>query len=299
MAETTTTGTIALERPRKWGRFNLLAAVEIAPLTTILVAFMVLPLGLMAIVSFWTYSGFTMAPGFVLDNYLALWKPSTIGLYLTTFKFVGMTWAITLVIGFTLAYHLTFDVKRPSTVTFKFLVITIPFLTSAVIRNVAWVPVLGRNGIVNTMLLQLGLIHEPMSFLLYSQTAVEIAYVHGMTGIMMAPIFNTMTRIDKSLIEAARDAGATGFQVLRHVIVPLSLPGIAIGSIFVLTLVTGDVATVRLLGGGQIGTVAAAIGNQAALVQFPIACANAMVILAVVLACVAVITRAIDIRKEL
>ncbi len=298
MAETTASY-IDVQRPRKRGRFNLLAAVQIAPLTAILVAFLVLPLGLMLVVSFWTYSGFTMAPGFVLDNYAALWKPSTIGLYLNTFRLVAITWAITLVIGFTLAYHLTFDVKRPSTVTFKFLVITIPFLTSAVVRNVAWVPVLGRNGIVNTVLLQLGLIHEPLSFLLYSQTAVIIAYVHGMTGIMMAPIFNTMVRIDKSLIEAARDSGATGWQVLRHVVIPLTLPGIAIGSIFVLTLVAGDVATVRLLGGGQIGTVAIAIGNQSALVQFPIACANAMVILGVVLACVALITRVVDIRRQL
>ncbi|WP_051960136.1 ABC transporter permease [Devosia riboflavina] len=261
--------------------------------------FLVLPVALIVLVSFWRFSGFTMEPGFVLDHYRDLFRPSTLNLYINTLRIAGITWLITAIIGFTLAYHLTFDLNKPATVTIKFMILTIPFFTSAVIRTVAWVPVLGRNGLVNSSLISLGLIEEPLNFLLYSEFAVILAYVHAMTGIMMAPIFNTMNRIDRSLIEAARDAGANGWQVLRHVVLPLSMPGIAIGSIFVLTLVVGDVATVRLLGGGQLGTVSVAITNQSSLLQFPIACANAVALLAIVLVCIAVILRFVNIRREL
>jgi len=286
-------------RPRRWLRFNLLTAVEVAPLSAILALFLVLPIALILVVSFWRFTGFTMAPGFVLDNYSGIFSPSTLSLYANTLRIAAVTWLVTLVLGFTLAYHLAFDLNKPSTVTIKFLIISIPFLTSAVIRTVAWIPVLGRNGIVNTALISSGLIDQPLTFLLYSEFAVVVAYVHAMTGIMMAPIFNTLTRIDRSLIEAARDAGASGFQVLRHVVLPLAMPGIAIGTIFVLTLVVGDVATARLLGGGQLGTVSIAITNQAGLLQFPVACANAIVLLLIVLAAVAVLLRFVNIRKEL
>ena len=92
---------------------------------------------------------------------------------------------------------------------------------------------------------------HPLEFLLYSDFSVVLTFVHLFTLFMVVPIFNTMMRIDRALIEAARDAGAGGLSVLRHVIVPLSLPGIAIGSIFVVTLVMGDFVTVQMMGGGQ------------------------------------------------
>src|SRR6266700_1405742 len=100
-----------------------------------------------------------------------------------------------------------------------FLVCTIPFLTSNIIRMISWVPFLGRNGILNQSLVSLGIVREPLEFLLFSDFAVILAYVHLYTLFMVIPIFNTMMRIDRSLLEAARDAGATGWQALRFVIV--------------------------------------------------------------------------------
>ena len=116
---------------------------------------------------------------------------------------------------------------------------------------------------------------------------------------MIVPILNSMLRIDKSLIEAARDAGARGWQVLVHVVVPLSKTGIAIGSIFVITMVMGDFVTIGVMGGQQIASVGKEINVETGFLQFPIAAANAVILLGVVLAIIYGLTRFIDIRKEL
>jgi putative spermidine/putrescine transport system permease protein len=113
------------------------------------------------------------------------------------------------------------------------------------------------------------------------------------------PIFNTMMRIDRRLIEAANDAGAKGWQTLVHVILPLCKPGIAIGTVFVVTLVMGDFITVRLMSGGQSASVGLMIYNEISLLQYPAAAANAIVLLLVVMIMVGLILRAVDIRKEL
>lgn len=284
---------------RRWAA-GFLTACQVAPLTIILTVFLVVPIGMILVVSFWKFVGFASVPAFSLENYgKALSSPTTLALYANTLRLAVITWAVTLVLGFTLAYHLVFDVQLPATRTMKFMLLTIPFFTSVVIRTIAWVPFLGRHGLVNDLLLGLGVIKTPLSFLLFSQFAVVLSYAHMFTGLMMAPIFNTMSRIDRALIEVASDCGARPAQVLRHVIIPLSMPGIAIGTIFVLTMVVGDIATVRLLGGGQIGTVAIAMYNQLSLVQFPIACANAIILLVIVLAAVGLLMRIVDVRREI
>ncbi len=123
--------------------------------------------------------------------------------------------------------------------------------------------------------------------------------VHLYTLFMVTPIFNTMMRIDRSLVEAARDGGAKDWQIIWHVILPLAKPGLAIGTIFVVTLVMADFSTVQVMSGGQSASVALIMRNQMSLLQYPAAAANAVVLLAVVLVMVAGILRIVDIRKEL
>jgi putative spermidine/putrescine transport system permease protein len=116
---------------------------------------------------------------------------------------------------------------------------------------------------------------------------------------MVVPIFNSMVRIDRSLLEAARDAGASAWQTLWTLIVPLCKPGIAIGSIFIVTIVMGDFVTVRLMSGGQSASVGLMMLNAMSLLQYPAAAANAVVLLLLVLFTVAAMMRLVDIRKEL
>jgi putative spermidine/putrescine transport system permease protein len=116
---------------------------------------------------------------------------------------------------------------------------------------------------------------------------------------MIVPIFNSMMRIDRALIEAARDGGASGWQTLWNVVIPLSKPGIVIGSIFVITVVMGDFVTVGVMGGQQIASVGKIIQVQTSYLQFPMAAANAVILLAVVLMMIWGLTRLVDIRKQL
>ena len=210
--------------------------------------------------------------------------------YLITVEFCAIVWVVTVVLGFLLAYFLAFQVRSATWQLVLLLLCTIPFWTSIVIRMIAWIPLLGRNGLVNQLLVGSNLTGMPQEWLLYSQFSVILGYVH---------LYALMMRIDRSLIEAASDAGATTLQVMRTVILPLARPGIAIGSIFVIAMVMGDFVTVDVLGGGQVASVGKQIATQLSYLQFPPAAATAMVLLVAVVLMVALLVRIVDIRKEL
>jgi putative spermidine/putrescine transport system permease protein len=274
--------------------------LQVAPLALVFLLFLVVPILTIVVVSFFDYNTTSIIPAFLIQNYEELLlSPVTWQTYLQTLEFTVITWALTLVIGFTIAYFLAFHVRSATWQTVLFLFCTIPFWTSNIIRMISWIPFLGRNGLLNTALLHLGVIHQPLEFLLFSDFAVVLAYVHLYTLFMVVPIFNSMMRIDRSLLEAALDAGASGWQTLWNVIIPLCKPGIAIGSIFVVTIVMGDFVTVRLMSGGQTASVGLMMMNAMSLLQYPAAAANAVVLLILVLITVAAMMRVVDIRKEL
>jgi len=274
--------------------------LQALPLTLILGGFLLLPILMIVVVSFWDYDFAAMYPDFVTLNYtdtLGSWV--TWKTYLNTLKYAVVVWALTLFIGFWVAYYLAFHIRTSAMQMVLFLVCTVPFLTSNIIRMISWIPVLGRNGLVNTSLVEMGLVPAPIEWLLYSDFAVVLAMVHLYTLFMVTPIFNTLMRIDRSLVEAARDCGASGWQVLWAVILPLAKPGMAIGTIFVVTLVMADFSTVQVMSGGQSASVALMMKNQMSLLQYPAAAANAVVLLVLVLLMVSGILRIVDIRKEL
>ena len=271
-----------------------------SPVALVLAVFLILPIVMIAVISFWTATEFAIVPAFSFENYEFLFGSSvTYRVFLNTFKYAAITWAITLTLGFTIAYFLAFHVRSQTWQTMLFLLCTIPFLTSNIIRMISWIPFLGRNGIANSTLMEWGLIDAPLEWLLFSDFAVILAFVHLYTLFMVVPIFNTMMRIDRSLLEAANDAGATGFQTLVNVIIPLTKPGIMIGTIFVVTLVMGDFITVRFMSGSQSANVGRLISNDIALLQYPSAAATAMVLLVTVLLVITALLRLVDIRKEL
>ena len=285
-------------RPFSLGSFA--SYLQALPLWMILGVFLLAPILLLVVVSFWDYDFAGLYPDFLTMNYedtLGSWV--TWKTYLNTLKFAVVVWAITLFVGFWIAYFLAFHVRKATTQTVLFLICTVPFLTSNIIRMISWIPVLGRNGLVNSTLIHLGIVPQPIEWLLYSDFAVVLAMVHLYTLFMVTPIFNTLMRIDRSLIEAARDAGASAFQILWTVILPLAKPGMAIGTIFVVTLVMADFSTVQVMSGGQSASVALMMKNQMSLLQYPAAAANAVVLLAIVLLMVGGILRIVDIRKEL
>ncbi len=271
-----------------------------SPLALVLAVFLVAPIVMIVIVSFWGATEFSIYPAFQLDNYEFLFGSDvTYRVFANTFKYAVITWAFTLLIGFTVAYFLAFHVRSLKWQVALFLLCTIPFWTSNIIRMISWIPFLGRNGLANSTLISWGVIDEPLEWLLFSDFSVILAFVHLYTLFMVVPIFNTMMRIDKSLIEAAADAGASGWQTLWHVVIPLTKPGIMIGTIFVVTLVMGDFITVRFMSGSQSANVGRMIQNDIGLLQYPSASATAVILLITVLMVIGLLLRLVDIRKEL
>lgn len=274
--------------------------LQVAPLAFLMLTMVGIPLVTVVMLSFWEFDGIAVYPAFTLANYAeVLGSPVTLKLFLATLKYALLTLVATTVIGFTCSYFLVFHVRSLKLQIGLFLLCTIPFWTSNVIRMVSWIPFLGREGLFNSMLIQAGLIDQPLDILLYSDFAVVLTYIHLFTLFMIVPIFNSMAKIDSNLIEAARDAGATPAQILWNVIIPLSKTGIALGSIFVVTLVMGDFFVVRVMSGGQSASVVSAMKNNIDQLYYPVASAMAVLLVAVVLLMVTAILRVVDIRSEL
>jgi putative spermidine/putrescine transport system permease protein len=279
----------------------LVAYLEALPLALVFLVFFAVPIALVVVVSFFGYETYQiLIPDFTFDNYREVFSEAvTYQTYLITLKFCAIVWAVTVVLGFFLAYFLAFHVRSRTWQMVLLLICSIPFWTSIIIRMIAWIPLLGRNGLVNQLLVGSGIAAKHQEWLLYSEFSVILGYVHLYTLTMIVPIFNSMVRIDRSLIEAASDAGASTWQAIWTIILPLSKPGIAIGSIFVVAMVMGDFVTVDVLGGGQVASVGKEIASQLSYLQFPPAAANAMVLLVAVVVMIALLVRVVDVRKEL
>jgi len=290
-----------LQRRPVAARGRILGWLNVTPLMLVLVPFFVAPILVVLAASFFQsdgYGGLIASP--TLQNYTDIFTSGlTANLYAETIKFTILTWFFSLIIGFWVAYFLVFHVRSPLLAIGLFLLCTVPFWTSNIIRMISWIPLLGKEGLINAALLHVGVIHEPLEFLLFSGFAVVVAYVHQLTIFMIVPIFNAMARIDKRVVEAALDAGASRLDIMRMVILPLSKNGIALGSIFVVSIVMGDFFVIKVMSGGGSASVVGALYEDVGVLQYPSAAASAVVLTIVVTMLVALILRTVDVRKEL
>ena len=280
---------------------NAAGWLNVAPLLAILIPFFIVPICVILAVSFMQTDGFGgIFPDFTLDNYIGVFTSElTYRLYYETFKFTLLTLFFTAIIGFWIAYFLVFHVRSKILAMGLFLVCTVPFWTSNIIRMISWIPLLGKEGLINTGLEGAGVIDQPLTFLLFSPFSVVVAYVHQLTIFMIVPIFNSLSRIDKRLVEAALDAGASRFDILRLIILPMSKSGIALGAIFVVSIVMGDFFVVKVMSGGGTASVVGAFYEDVSVLQYPTAAASAIILPVVVMLLVAAILRVVDIRKEI
>jgi putative spermidine/putrescine transport system permease protein len=275
--------------------------VYISPLMLVLVPFFVAPLLVVIAASFMQSDGFGgIIVNPTLQNYLDIFSSGlTFNLYLETVKFTVLTWLFSLIIGFWVAYFLVFHVRSPLLAIGLFLLCTVPFWTSNIIRMISWIPLLGKEGLINMSLIRLGIVREPLEFLLFSSFSVVVAYVHQLTIFMIVPIFNAMARIDKRVVEAGLDAGASRFEIMRLIVLPLSKNGIALGSIFVVSIVMGDFFVIKVMSGGGSASVVGALYEDVGVLQYPSAAASAVVLTIVVTMLITAILRTVDVRKEL
>lgn len=190
-------------------------------------------------------------PTFTLEHYRQLiQQPAYFRALQNTLEISFGTTLIGLVLGYPLAYLMTVSSARVRGILVA--MVLIPFWTSILVRTFAWIIILGRNGIVNQVLLDIGLIAEPLK-LLHNMLGVQIGMVHVLLPFMILPIYGVMVRIDMSLVRAARSLGASPTQAFLRIFLPLSLPGVTAGCILVFLLAVGFYITPALLGGpGEI-----------------------------------------------
>lgn len=226
-----------------------------APALTILLVVFGLPIVLLFLTSL-------NAPAFSFLNYQAfLRQPANVRVLLQTVQVSALATAICVIIGYPMAYLITFASKRLRMVLL--VLVIIPYLTSLLVRTYAWIVILGDNGLVNSLLLSLGLISSPLS-LIYSRLAVYIGMVHIMLPVMILPLVSVMMGIDKSLEAAARSMGARPFSAFCRVFLPLSLPGIRSGLLLVFVFCLGFYITPAALGGLRDAMLSTLIAAQVA-----------------------------------
>jgi putative spermidine/putrescine transport system permease protein len=265
-----------------------------------LVVFLVLPLISIIVFSFWKFTGYGMSPDLTLTNYAQFFTSAIyVQTLFTTLRFTVVAMVICLLLGYPIAYFLSMQVKSFKWQLSLFLLCMVPFWTSYLIRAVAWIPMLGRQGLINNLLMGLGAVDEPVSFFLYSEFGLTMALVQLYVVLCVGPIFFSLAKIEPAILEAARDMGASGFQVFREIILPLSLPGVAIGMIFVFVMVMGEFATAGVVGGGKTSMVGSVILNLMGIAQYPFAAVNALMLMVGMMIGVVIILKLVDIRKQL
>ncbi|HUN42032.1 MAG TPA: ABC transporter permease [Acetobacteraceae bacterium] len=278
----------------------LVSWLQAGPLAIVLLLLFFIPMLLFLAVSFFDYDRVGIYPAFIFDSYHDVFtNPATYEIYLDSLRFAVITCGITLVLGIAIAQFLIFHIRSSLTRTVLFLLCAIPFWTSAIIRTIAWIPLLGREGAFNQLLMALRITDHPLSFLLFSNFAVILAYVHQLTLLVVGPVANSMGKIDPAVLEAATDAGASRWQIMRNVILPLSKTGIMLGVVLVFTQVMGDFFIIQQMSGGQSGSVVSELSTEIQAMQYPPAAASAMVLVLVVAVFVGGAMRVVDVRKEL
>ena len=228
----------------------------IAPALAVMAAGLVAPLALMLVTSLKTQS----ADGWTLAHYGAVFGRSSYRiLFARSLLISGAVTLVTVALAYPVAYYVAFHTRRK----FIWLVaLTIPFWTSYLLRVFAWKIILGFNGLINSGLMRLGVIHEPLSFLLYNPFAVVVTLAHAWAAFAILPIYVSLEKIDRSLLEAASDLGDGRLRRFLRITLPLSMPGLVGAALLIFVPTTGDYVTPQLVGGTQGSMIANLIEVQ-------------------------------------
>jgi ABC-type spermidine/putrescine transport system permease subunit I len=242
------------------------------PLALYLVVFLVIPFANIIVLSFYTYSPTRIwTPELTTANYQGLADAAFLGVLARTLRLGLMSTALCVMFGYPLAYFLARAPRRLATIGVFLLVI--PLMVSAVIRTFGWLVILGRNGLINSALLVVGLDRLP---LLYNETAVVIGLANVFVPFMVLPLMASIERINPALEEAARNLGATWIGTFRRVVLPLSRPGLISGCLLVYSAAISAFVIPVLMGGARVRVIGRQIYDQLLIsYQWPTASATA------------------------
>ena len=220
----------------------------LAPALIVLALLLAAPMALLFLYSLWTQNGLILDTTPTLARYgEILTREGYLVLFLRSLGISAIVTVLTVALAYPMAYFVAFKAGRAKFVWL--LLISIPFWTSYLLRVFAWKVILGFNGLINSGLIGLGLISEPLEFLLYNPTAVVLTLVHTYAAFAILPIYVSLEKIDRSLLEAAADLGDGPLRRFLRITLPLSLPGVIGAAVLVFVPVTGDYVTPSLVGG--------------------------------------------------
>ena len=252
--------TIAAAEPQRQKAASLAAWLLVAPLFLWVLLFVVAPTLIMLVYSFGqrgTLGGVVFT--FTLDNYRAVLDPTYLQIIVRSILFAGLTTLICLVMGYPVAYFI--GRAQPRWRNRLLMLVMVPFWTSFLIRTYAWVTILKGEGLLNSVLLQIGLIAQPFE-MLYTPGAVIIGLVYTFLPFMILPIYTSVEKLDNALVEAAFDLGAGPLRAFSKVIFPMTAPGVTAGVLLVFIPALGLYAVNDILGGGRVDMIGNIIENQ-------------------------------------
>ncbi|WP_276121527.1 MULTISPECIES: ABC transporter permease [Pararhizobium] len=272
----------------------------LAPGVIWMVLFLVLPILMMVYVSFWTQTTFKIEPTLTLKSWITFFSSETyLGALWTTVRIWLIVLVSTVLVGYPAALFVGLFVKNKTIQTVLLVLCVIPFWTSFLIRVLAWRPMLGKEGAINLILMKIGIVQQPIEVLLFSELSVIIGMTQIYCVFMVGPIAFMLGRIDPSVIEAAQDLGASFGRIFRTIILPLSMPGVVVGGIFVSVMVLGEFATSAALSGRKVNLLGNIIVTQVGSLKWAFAAVAGVVLTVLMGAVVAALLRVVDLRKEL
>lgn len=222
----------------------------LSPSLLLLIFVFAFPIFFLVAYSFWTQDYVYVDTTLTLENYkIVVNKASYHVLIKRSLIISSLTTLVTVLLAYPMAYFVAFVVKDHKLLWL--IALTIPFWTSYLLRVFAWKLILGYNGVINGSLSNLGLIDNPLSFLLYNPFAVFVTLAHAWSAFAILPIYVSLEKIDRSLLEAASDLGDSAFRRFWRITFPLSFPGVLAASLIIFIPTTGDFITPRLVGGSE------------------------------------------------
>jgi spermidine/putrescine transport system permease protein len=220
------------------------------PITVWMLMLVVIPLGYTFLTSFFQVEGLQIAAKLTLKNYgLFLTDPMYSGILVKSLLIALAIALLGILAGYPLAYMLCFRVRRGKQVLFMLSII--PLWVSYLVRIIAWRTILGNKGVINSALASLGLIREPLSFLLYNRFAIAVTLTYICIPFVFIPVYTALEKIPRNILEASSDLGAGELRTFLNVVLPLSLPGLITGFIFAFIIALGDYIIPQQLGGTQ------------------------------------------------
>ncbi|MEX3007662.1 ABC transporter permease [Hoeflea sp. TYP-13] len=272
----------------------------LAPGVAWMVLFLIVPLIMMVYVSFWTQTTFAINSTLTTKSWSTFFASETYyGALVRTLRLWLTVLALTFIAGYPTALFIGQFVRNKTFQTVLLVTCVIPFWTSFLIRVLAWRPMLGKEGAINIVLEKLGLISGPIEVLLFTELSVIIGMVQIYVVFMVGPIAFMLARIDDSLLEAARDLGASPMTIFRKIIFPLSLPGVVVGAIFVSVMVLGEFATASALSGRKVNLLGNIIVTQVGSLKWAFAAVVGVVLTAVMAVVITGLLRLVNLQKEL